>query len=122
MGKTIILGASVNPKRYSHIAARMLIQNDEDVTLIGNQEGEILNHPIYKELPTIEKADTILLYLRAENQAKYYDFILKSEPERVIMNPGTENKELMALCQEKQIQVICACSIAMAHAGMFNKK
>jgi predicted CoA-binding protein len=117
MAKTIIIGASMNPQRYSYIAARLLIQNDEDVVLIGNKEGEILNHPIIKEIPSIEKTDSILLYLRPEHQKKYYNFILDSKPDRVIMNPGAENAELMALCQENNIQVICACAIAISRAN-----
>jgi len=121
MGKNIIIGASINPKRYSNIAAKLLIQNDEDITLIGNKEGEILNHPITKELPAIEKTDSIMLYLRAENQSPYYTFILNSKPDRVIMNPGSENPELMALCQEKGITVICGCSILMSRAEQARK-
>ncbi len=122
MGKTIIIGASTNQSRYSFIAAKMLIQNDEDVTLIGNKEGEIFNHPILKKIPAIELTDSILLYLRPENQLAYYDFIIASKPNRVIMNPGSENPELMALCHDNQIQVVCACSIMLSRLEKASRK
>jgi hypothetical protein len=53
------------------------------------------------------------MYLRAKNQLHYYDSILKSNPRRIIFNPGAENNELSNLAQKKGIEVVEGCTLVM---------
>jgi len=39
--KTLVLGASPNPLRYSHKAIKRLLANDKEVVAIGKRETEI---------------------------------------------------------------------------------
>ena len=39
--KTLVLGASTNPTRYSNIAAKRLAQHQYKTVLLGRSEGEI---------------------------------------------------------------------------------
>ncbi len=111
--KTIVLGASVNPTRYSNMAVKKLVANKHSVIAIGRHTGVIENTPIVEELLPVSDVDTITLYLNAENQKKYYTKILSLKPKRIIFNPGAENAELHDLAALQGIDTINACTLVM---------
>src|SRR5438552_3236727 len=76
MKKTVVLGASPNPSRYSFLAVNRLTAHGHEVIPIGKRKGKINDEDIITEHPAIENVDTITLYLNAENQKQYYDYIL----------------------------------------------
>ena len=94
MKKTVVLGASENPSRYSFMATSRLVAHGHPVVAIGNKEGKIGNTNITKEHPAMDDVDTVTLYLNPTNQQPYYDYILSLKPKRVIFNPATENPAL----------------------------
>ena len=93
--KTVVLGASTNPSRYSNIAVRKLQRYGHSVIPVGVKAGLINGIEIQKGSPDIESVDTITLYLNPTRQKPHYDYILGLNPKRIIFNPGTENPELM---------------------------
>src|SRR5215210_5949834 len=92
--KTMVLGASPNPARYSYLAINRLRAHKHPVVAIGKREGKVADVSLIKETPNMEDVDTITLYLNANNQKQYYDYILSLHPKRIIFNPGAENDEL----------------------------
>ena len=86
--KTLVLGASPNPSRYSNMAVNKLASSGHPVIAIGNREGNIDRIAIQKDLPFAEDVDTVTLYLNPQNQKPYYDYILSLHPKRIIYNPG----------------------------------
>lgn len=117
--KTIVLGASENPERYSFLAVNRLRAHQHPVVAIGNRVGQIGDTPIVTEHPAIEDADTVTLYLNPQRQKPYYDYIIGLHPERIIFNPGTENDELAALAKANGIEPVEACTLVLLSTGQY---
>ena len=113
MKRTLVLGASTNPTRYSNIAIKRLQEKGHEVLPVGIRSGEVDGTSIFLGQPSLEDVDTITLYLNPKNQKAYYDYILNLSPKRIIFNPGTENPVLIKMAKEKDIQVEIACTLVM---------
>lgn len=113
MKKTLVLGASPNPSRYSNIAVHRLDGKGHEVIPVGIRQGEIAGYSIQQGTPAFDDIDTITLYLNPERQKAYYDYILSLQPKRIIFNPGTENMELIRLAKEKGIETEVACTLVL---------
>lgn len=116
---TLVLGASPNPERYSNRAIRKLMEHHIPVFAIGSREFEEGNISIQRGKPEIEGIHTITLYLNAKNQEEYYDYILSRNPKRVIFNPGTINDDFALALEERNIEVVTDCMLAMLACGQF---
>ena len=118
--KTLVLGASPKPERYSNKAVRLLGKFGHPVVAVGLRDAVIEDVPIIRPEEVKEKdIHTVTLYLSPENQKAYYDFILSLQPKRVIFNPGTENPELKKLLEEKGIETVENCTLVMLRSGLF---
>ena len=117
--KTLVLGASANPARYSYLATQRLRAHGHPVVAIGRREGAIGDVHINKDHITEDGVDTITLYLNPQNQVEYYDYILGLKPKRIIFNPGTENTELMQMAKQAGIQPVVACTLVMLSTGQY---
>jgi len=117
--KTLILGASSNPQRYSYLALHRLKAHQHEVVAIGRREGEVNGTPIITGTPALDDIDTVTLYMNPTNQAPYLDYILSLHPKRIIFNPGTENDVLVEKAREKGIQVQEACTLVLLSTGQY---
>lgn len=119
--RTVIIGASNNPSRYSYLAAGMFSERDIPVIPIGIKTGILFGNTILniKEKPKIEDVDTVTLYLGPQNQIEWYDYILSLKPKRIIFNPGTENSEFEKLAKEKGIETWEACTLVLMSTGQY---
>jgi predicted CoA-binding protein len=117
MKKTLVLGASPNPTRYSFTAVRTLKSQGHTAIPVGIKEGNIAGIEIEKGQPDHEGVHTITLYLNPKRQQQYYDYILSLRPKRIIFNPGTENPELMQIARDNGIEVEVACTLVMLAIG-----
>ncbi len=117
--KVLVLGASPNPDRYSHIASNMLAKYGHQVVAVGRRRGQIGDIDILPEMSTAEDIDTLTLYLNPKVQESYIDDIIELKPKRVIFNPGTENQESVYRLQEAGIDTIDACTLVMLRTGQF---
>ena len=113
MKKTVVLGASPNPSRYSNQAVKRLTSSNIEVIPVGVRKGEIEGINILTETPFIEDVHTITLYLNPTRQEAYYDYILGLKPKRIIFNPGTENPELIRLATAQNIEAEIACTLVL---------
>ncbi len=111
--KTLVLGASLNPERYSNMATKRLIQHGHSVVLIGLKVGEIMGETIHTNETEQKNVDTITLYLNPNNQKIWYNYILNTKPKRIIFNPGTENPELFERASSQGIECIEACTLVL---------
>lgn len=119
MKKTLVLGASPNPNRYSYLAVEKLRKYKHPVVAIGKRSGKVEDVIIDTKKEAINDIDTVTLYLSAANQKEYYDFILSLRPKRLIFNPGAENEELYDLAVSNGIQPMEACTLVMLSTGQF---
>ncbi len=117
--KTVVLGASPNPSRYSYLAVNRLSAHGHTVIPIGKKKGEINNQLIINEPAIAEDVDTVTLYLNAQNQKQYYDYILSLHPKRIIFNPGAENEELSQLAVKNNIQPMQACTLVLLSTNQY---
>ena len=111
--KTLVIGASLNPSRYSNLAIHRLRTYDHPVKAFGLRSGTVADVDIDTELVQYEEIDTITLYLNSKRQEQYYDYILSLNLKRVIFNPGTENTEFYELLRRNNIEVEVACTLVM---------
>jgi predicted CoA-binding protein len=117
--KTLVLGASDNPSRYSYMAMNRLQAHNHPVVAVGKREGEVAGVLISRSPVQEKDIDTITLYLNPTHQKEYYDYIIGLQPKRIIFNPGTENPELMKMAREKGIQPVVACTLVMLATGQY---
>jgi predicted CoA-binding protein len=117
--KTLVLGASDNPSRYSYMAMNRLQAHNHPVVAVGRREGEVAGMLISRSPVQEDDIDTITLYLNPTHQKEYYEYIVELQPKRIIFNPGTENPELMKLAREKGIEPVIACTLVMLATGQY---
>ena len=119
--KTLVLGASLNPERYSNMALKLLSKQGVEAIGFGPKAGEAYDIPVFSEEKLLkqQEIDTVTLYLRPELQVDYYNLILDLKPERVIFNPGTENSELRQLLNKAGIKSEDACTLVMLTTGVY---
>lgn len=117
--KTLVIGASENPDRYSNMAIRMLRGHGHEVVAIGARAGKVEDVSFGKEMDVFEGIDTVTLYLNPQNQKAYYDYILSLHPKRIVFNPGTENEELEQLAQQQGIVPQEACTLVLLSTGQY---
>lgn len=117
--KTVVLGASSNPSRYSYLAVQKLRAHHHPVVAVGRRVGKVSDVEITKEHLKENDVDTVTLYLNPQNQVEYYDYILNLHPKRIIFNPGTENNELIEKAKAHNIQPVIACTLAMLSTGQY---
>lgn len=81
------------------------------------------NGPEYKSLAqAVEKEGrphTITIYVSPTISSAIAEEILKSQPTRVIFNPGTENRELINKLNQAGIEVVEGCTLIMLKTGQF---
>jgi len=117
--KTLVLGASQNPERYSYLAVNKLSRFHHPVVAIGKRKGKAGEVEIDTEQKPITGIDTVTLYLNQQNQKQYYDYILSLKPKRIIFNPGAENAELSKLAEQNGIKVMEACTLVLLSTGQY---
>lgn len=117
--KTLVLGASDNPSRYSYLAIHRLNNHGHPVVAIGRRHTLVADIPVGTEKKPFENIHTITLYLNPAHQKEYYDYILSLNPHRIIFNPGAENDELFLMARKKGIHVLEACTLVLLSTGQY---
>jgi predicted CoA-binding protein len=117
--KTVVLGASANPARYSYLAINRLRAHEHPVVAVGKKEGKVADVEISKDHIPETGVDTITLYLNPKNQVEYYDYIMNLAPKRIIFNPGTENEHLIKMAEENHIEPVIGCTLVMLSTGQY---
>jgi predicted CoA-binding protein len=119
--KTVIIGASTNPARYSYLAAEMLSDYKHEFIPVGIKKGEVFGRRILDitSKPTISDVDTVTLYMGPSHQYEYYNYILSLKPRRVIFNPGTENPEFEKMIEESGAEALEACTLVLLRSGQY---
>lgn len=117
--KTLVLGASDNPSRYSYLAVNRLRAHQHPVVAVGKKEGRVADVSISKDHVVEAGIDTITLYLNPKNQVEYYDYIMSLNPKRIIFNPGTENDDLIRMAEQNHIEPVIGCTLVMLSTGQY---
>jgi predicted CoA-binding protein len=119
MKKTLVIGASLNPSRYSNLAINRLVNHQHPVEAIGLKKGEVAGITISTEKVNFDDIDTVTLYLNPQRQAEYYDYIISLKPKRVVFNPGTENPEFYEILKKNNIENEVACTLVLLGTNQY---
>jgi predicted CoA-binding protein len=117
--KTLVLGASDNPSRYSNMAIHELVDHQHPVVAVGKRNTRVGDVEIHKDHVAEPGVHTVTLYLNPKNQVEYYDYIMELRPRRIIFNPGTENEELISKAKANNIEPVIACTLVMLATGQY---
>lgn len=117
--KTLVIGASSNPERYSYKAISSLLAHGYNVVAVGRKAEVVHGITVSKEKIQFENIDTVTLYLNPKNQEEYYDYIIGLQPRRVIFNPGTENPEFYKILHSNNIAVEEACTLVLLATNQY---
>lgn len=119
MKKTLVVGASLKPNRYSNIAIQRLAAYNIEVEAIGLRKGVVAGVEIAAEKIPFENIHTVTLYLNPKRQEEYYNYIISLKPKRVVFNPGTENPEFYELLRSEGIEVEVACTLVLLSTNQY---
>lgn len=117
--KTLVIGASDHPERYSYLAINSLLEHNHEVVAIGGHKGMVKNVAILTEKPEFDNIHTVTLYLNPSRQKEYYGYIVGLKPQRVLFNPGTENPEFFQILTENGIPFETACTLVLLNTKQF---
>ena len=117
--KTLVIGGSVKPERYSNKAIRKLLKYGYPVVSIGLREGEVEGVKIETGRPDYSDINTVTMYVGKVHQPGYYDYLLGLKPKRIIFNPGTENAEFRKMAKKQGIETVEFCTLIMLSNGSF---
>ncbi len=117
--KTLVIGASTNPERYSNMAVHSLRSHHHDVVALAKRAGNVADVKIQTEFPVSGDIHTVTMYLGEKHQQEYYKLLLDLKPERVIFNPGAENFELSDMLEMNGIETIEGCTLVMLNTGQY---
>ncbi len=119
MKKTLVIGASLKPHRYSNMAIHALERHGHEVKAFGLKEGIVSRTSIDNELQDYRNIHTVTLYMNAKRQEAYYDYIISLNPKRVIFNPGAENFEFKSLLDKRGIANEMACTLVLLSTNQY---
>ncbi len=119
MKKTLVMGASLKPSRYSNLVIHRLRDKGVPVIAFGLREGKVADVQIRTSLEAIEDIHTVTLYLNPSRQEPFYEKIISLSPERVIFNPGTENPQFYDVLRDHGIAVEVACNLVMLATNQY---
>jgi predicted CoA-binding protein len=117
--RTIVLGASTKPQRFSNKAVKLLQTNNVPVFAVGLREGEINGTKIHTEFPTEGDFHTLTLYINPKRQAPYMPKVEALSLKRVIFNPGTQNPEWAEKLEANGVEVVENCTLVMLNNDMY---
>lgn len=118
--QVVVLGASNKPHRYAYKAMLMLQEYGYHVLPVHpkleNIDGMVVKHSLQQIHQTI---DTLTVYIGPQRSTPLIDDIIKLNPSRVILNPGTESEELELALLHNDISFVKDCTLLMLEHGRF---
>ncbi len=118
--RVVVVGASPKPARYANRAVRELKAGGYIVIPVHPKIRKIEGLPVEHTLSTIhERVHTLTLYVGPVRSRGLADDIVRLNPGRVILNPGTESDELEARLRSHHIEFLHACTLVMLRTGQF---
>ncbi len=116
----VIIGASEKKDRFAHKTMTSLMEHGYAVRLVNPFKESIDGHKCYKAVTGIdEKIHTVTLYVNPNRFRNHIDEVIQAKPQRVIMNPGTEDDDIERTLEDAGIKVYRACTLVLLSSGQF---
>jgi len=116
---TLVIGASVNPDRYSYKVVLKLLDSGIKVIPMGINQGNIADLEIVRPFEKQKNIHTVSIYIKPEIQKEYYKYIINLQPKRVLFNPGTENPIFSQILQKHNIYWENSCSLVLLSTNQY---
>lgn len=110
---TLVIGASMNPSRYSFLAINRLREHGHLVYALGLRAGRVGDVDIFTEQKQLLNIDTVTLYVGPSHQENIRDYVIRLNPKRVIFNPGTEDELFQSMLRKANIPFEEACTLVL---------
>ena len=117
--KTLVIGASVNPDRYSYKVVLRLLDSGIKVIPMGINQGNITDLVIVRPFEKQKNIHTVSIYIKPEIQKEYYKYIINLQPKRVLFNPGTENPIFSQILQKHNMYWENSCSLVLLSTNQY---
>ena len=115
-----IIGASEKKERFAYKAMLALQEYGCEVKLVNPFKETIEGRKCFKTVSDIkEKINTITLYVNSKRFRDHIKEVVQAKPERVIMNPGTEDADMEKTLEDAGIEVSRACTLVLLSTGQF---
>jgi predicted CoA-binding protein len=115
-----IIGASEKKDRFAHLAMIALSEHGHMVRLVNPFKETIDGQHCFNTVTDIkEKINTVTLYVNPHRFRDHIEEVIKVKPERVIMNPGTEDAAMQKRLEDAGIKVFRACTLVLLSSGRF---
>ncbi len=115
-----IIGASDKPDRYANKAMNALQKHGHEVVPVNPFKKEVEGQRCLKSTDKYAgKVDTVTLYVNPKRFQDHIDAVIKVQPKRVIMNPGTEDDEHERVLEAAGITVLRACTLVLLSTDQF---
>ena len=118
--RVAVLGASPKSERYSNMAVDSLLKQGHEVIPVNPAHQVINGISAVASLDDIEGGiDILTMYVNDERSSELVDEILALNPAKIIFNPGAENPELVAECENAGILTEEACTLVLLNTEQF---
>lgn len=119
--KIVILGISDKEERYSFKAYQKLLENDfTNLVGVSPKKLDLSQIELVDTLEGLpEEVHTLTLYVGSQRLEPMIESILLLSPKRIILNPGTENQNLMTRAANQGIEVVEGCTLVMLATEQF---
>ncbi len=118
--QVVVLGASNKPHRYAYKAMNLLQEYGYHVIPVHPNIESIDGLVVKHHLSQIDvEVDTLTLYIGPQRIGPLIEDIIKLNPGRVILNPGTESDELELTLLHNDIPFVKDCTLLMLEHGRF---
>lgn len=115
-----IIGASEKKDRFAHKAMMALLEHGHEVRLVNPFKDAIDGQKCFSAVTDIkEQINTVTLYVNPKRFKQHLDEVVQANPDRVIMNPGTEDADMEKRLQDAGIKVSRACTLVLLSSGRF---
>jgi hypothetical protein len=115
-----VLGASSNPERYSNRAVKALKTAGHSVLPVNPRGQDIEGIKAYPDIRSLPPGvDTLTVYLNPRAVMDMLPQISELKPQRVILNPGTEDPALEHELRKRGIRVVKACTLVLLSTDQF---
>jgi len=116
----VILGASINPYRFSHKAQVALAENRHIPVPVNPKYDQIDGVQCYPNLASFPGSiDTITIYVKSSILRAMTEEIIQVHPKRIIFNPGAECKDVSTRLKSAGIEVQNACTLVLLKTSQF---
>ena len=97
-----------------------LQEHGHDVKRVNPFKENIEGQLYFKSVSDIkEKINTATLYVNPYRFRDHIEEVIQARPERVILNPGTEDTELEKRLEAAGIKACRACTLVLLSTGQF---